>query len=60
MDMCLCCFHCSEVFSLFQIDRGTDPIDPPPTQGQQALLNQARQFARQVTEERRATLQSQV
>ncbi|XP_047481450.1 uncharacterized protein LOC125033914 isoform X2 [Penaeus chinensis] len=42
-----------------RIDRGTDPIDPPPTQGQQALLNQARQFARQVTEERRATLQSQ-
>ncbi|XP_069938625.1 uncharacterized protein [Cherax quadricarinatus] len=43
-----------------RIDRGTDPIEPPPaTLGQQALLNQARQFARQVTEERRGTTQNQ-
>ncbi|XP_042235545.1 uncharacterized protein LOC121875174 [Homarus americanus] len=43
-----------------RIDRGTDPIEPPPaTLGQQALLNQARQFARQVTEERRGNTQNQ-
>ncbi|XP_045598580.2 uncharacterized protein [Procambarus clarkii] len=43
-----------------RIDRGTDPIEPPPaTLGQQALLNQARQFARQVTEERRGATQNQ-
>lgn len=45
-----------------QIDRGTNPIEPPPpaTTGLQALLNEARHFAQQVTEERRGTTQSQV
>ncbi|XP_071523741.1 uncharacterized protein [Panulirus ornatus] len=43
-----------------RIDRGTDPIEPPPaTTGRQSLLNQARQFAQQVTEGRRGTTQSQ-
>ncbi|XP_064110627.1 uncharacterized protein LOC135218329 [Macrobrachium nipponense] len=42
-----------------RVDRGTDPIEPPPTLGQQALLNQARQFAQQVTEEQRASSRDQ-
>ncbi|KAK7024144.1 WD domain, G-beta repeat [Halocaridina rubra] len=43
-----------------RVDRGTDPIDPPPTTlGQHALLNQPRQFVQQATEERRSNMLGQ-
>ncbi|XP_068245621.1 serine-rich adhesin for platelets-like isoform X2 [Palaemon carinicauda] len=43
-----------------RVDRGTDPIEPPPTTlAQQLVLNQARQFAQQVTEEQRASSRDQ-
>lgn len=49
----LCKFYLSTLLSSFmeQIDRGTDPIDPPPI----TLGHQTRQLSRQGTEERRGS-----